>query len=74
MPTIIKPLGAAVSVTTANTVNGSTLVRCYAATDAVVTVAGSVNGSFLMGPGRVDFIENYLRSERRYQLYHRSQR
>jgi hypothetical protein len=57
MPTIIKPLGAAVSVTTANTVNGSTLVRCYAATDAVVTVAGSVNGSFLMGPGRVDFIE-----------------
>lgn len=57
MPSIIKPLGTAVSVTTANTVSGATLVRCYAAAAATVTVSGSVNGSFLMGPGRVDFIE-----------------
>lgn len=56
---IIKPLGLAVNVTSASTVNNARLVRAYAAADAEVTIANdSANtGSFIMSSGSVEIIE-----------------
>lgn len=62
MPSIVKPLSTEVSVTTANTVSGATLVRAYAATEAVVTIAddqAAVRGTFTVPAGRVEYIEKF---------------
>jgi hypothetical protein len=54
---IIKVKGPAVSVSTANTVLDSTLVRIYATNAATITIAGTVNGSFDMNQYQVEYVE-----------------
>lgn len=58
MPSIIKLRGNAVTVNaTPSDVGGATLVRCFAASAATVTVAGTHAGSFLMPAAGVEYIE-----------------
>lgn len=57
---IIKVKGSAVDVTTASNVSSATLVRCFAATAATVTIADSsanTLGTFKMPAGGVEIIE-----------------
>ena len=58
---IIKVKGSAVDVTTASNVSSATLVRCFAASAATVTIANSDTdtiGTFKMPPGGVEIIAN----------------
>jgi len=60
MPSIIKVKGSAVDVTTASTVSSATLVRCFAASAATVTVADSDTntlGTFKMPANSVEYLE-----------------
>ena len=57
---IIKVKGSAVDVTTASNVSSATLVRCFAASAATVTIANSATdtlGTFKMPAGSVEIIE-----------------
>lgn len=57
---IIKVKGPAVSVTTANTVTDSNLVRIHATNAAVISIAdseGETLGSFNMSIGQVEIVE-----------------
>lgn len=55
MPSIIKVIGDEIDITSANTVNDSTLVRVYATNVSTITVGSS--GSFTMPAGSVTFVE-----------------
>lgn len=60
MAKIIKPKALEMDLTTANTVNNATLVRIYAASAAVITVAdaaGANTGSFTIPAAAVEFVE-----------------
>jgi hypothetical protein len=57
MPSIIKVKGPQVAVTTANTVNNANLVRVYASSNTIITIAGTVSGSFTMTAGNVEYVE-----------------
>lgn len=60
MPGIIKVKGSAVDVTTASNVSSATLVRCFAASAATVTIANSDTdtlGTFKMPAGGVEYVE-----------------
>lgn len=56
---IIRVKGSAISVTTANTVSDSTLVRIHATNAATITVAntGGTIGTFDMSQGQVETLE-----------------
>ena len=56
---IVKPLALQLSVTTANTVSDARLVRVYAASVSLVTIANGVGpvGSFTVPAGSVTFVE-----------------
>lgn len=54
---IIKVKGNAVSVSSANTVNNSTLVRVFATNAATITIAGEVNGTFDMAQYQTEYVE-----------------
>lgn len=56
---LIKVTGSEISVTTANTVSGSNLVRAYAVANTLVTVAlanTTTIGTFTMPAGSVELI------------------
>lgn len=57
----IRPIGAEVTLTAADTVGNARLVRLYNdtgnAADVVVTVAGTVNGTFTLPSGDVCIVE-----------------
>lgn len=55
MPSIIKVIGDEVDITTANTVNDTTLARIYATNLSTITVGSE--GSFTMPAGSVTFVE-----------------
>lgn len=60
MPSIVKPLSFEEEVTTASNVSSASLVRAYAAADAVVQLAdseGTALASFTIPAGRVEYIE-----------------
>lgn len=57
---ILKLTGPQVDISTANTVNGSTLVRVYAPADALVTYANAsdeVIGTMIIPSGFVEIME-----------------
>jgi hypothetical protein len=54
---IIKVKGNAISVSSANTVSESNLVRIYATNAATITIAGGVNGTFDMAQYQVEYVE-----------------
>jgi hypothetical protein len=56
---IIKPLGQIISVTSANTVANTSLVRIHASNTITVTIASSGNtiGSFSMPANSVEIVE-----------------
>lgn len=57
---IIKPLAAEISVTAANTVSNSKLVRAYAVASSVLTIRNAeaaVIGSFTVPAGEVVIVE-----------------
>jgi len=57
----IRPIGAEVTLTVADTVGNARLVRLYNPTvnaaDVVVTIVGTVNGTFTLKAGDVCIIE-----------------
>lgn len=60
MPSVIKVKGSAVSVTTANTVNDSKLVRVYATANTLITITDDTPttlGTFIMPGGSVEYVE-----------------
>ena len=57
---IIKPKSLEMALTTANTVNGASLVRIYASANAVITVAdadGANTGSLTIPSGGIELVE-----------------
>ncbi len=61
MSKILKPLNLEISVTTANTVYNSSLVRAYAATKTLVTISDAVSANtvatFTMPAESIELIE-----------------
>lgn len=57
---VVKPKALEMTLTTANTVNNAVLVRIYAASTAVITVAdstGANTGSFTVPGGEIALVE-----------------
>lgn len=61
---VIKPKALEITLTAANTVNDAVLVRVYASTEALITVAntaGSNTGSLTLPAGEIALIEKEAR-------------
>lgn len=60
MPSIVKVKDQETSVTSANNINNSQLLRVYASTNTIVTIRKSNNdvvGTFTIPQGRVEYVE-----------------
>ena len=60
MPSIVKVLNTEITVSTANTVYDSKLVRVYATANAILTVTDSEDntiGTMTIPGGRVEYVE-----------------
>lgn len=60
MPSITKIKSAEISVTTANTVSDATVVRVYAPSASVITIAddtATTVGTFTIPAGRVEYVQ-----------------